>query len=129
MEYLFVFFIIISAILAGMGIGGGALFVILITNISKLPQKEAQALNLILFIAVSISSTISNIKDKKINFKIVKEIFILLIIGSLIGTEIVKNINNENLKKYFSIFMLILGLYEIISSLIYAKKDKNINKK
>ena len=129
MEYLFILFIIISSTLAGMGIGGGALFVILITNISKVPQKEAQALNLILFIAVSISSTISNIKDKKINFKIVKKFFVLLIIGSLIGTGIVKNINDENLKKYFSIFMLVIGLYEIISSLIYTKKDKNINKK
>lgn len=127
MELLFVILVIISSILAGMGIGGGALFVILLTNMNKLPQKEAQVLNLILFIAVSISATYTNIKEKDIDFGIVKKIIIPLAIGAFIGTEIVKKINDENLKKYFSFFMLLIGIYEIISSLITSNKGNNNN--
>ena len=77
---------IISAILASMGIGGGAFFVILSTIFLGFEQKYAQALNLVIFVATSISATITNIKDKKIDFKITKKILPLLIVGSLIGS-------------------------------------------
>lgn len=128
MHMLFIIFVSISSILAGMGIGGGALFIILVTNINNIPQKEAQALNLILFLAVSISATGLNIKQKNINFKIIKKTILFLILGSLIGTEIAKNIDEQKLKCFFSIFMLIIGVYEIISSLISSKKgNTNIN--
>lgn len=115
----------ISAVLAGMGIGGGALFVILSTMFLNFDQKYAQALNLIMFIAVGISATISNIKDKKIDFKIAKKMIIFLIIGSLIGTWLITKINSDDLKKYFSYFLVAIGIYEIITSLIKIKKAKN----
>ena len=60
---------VISAVLAGMGIGGGALFVILSTMFLGFDQKYAQTINLIMFMSVGISATISNIKDKKVDFK------------------------------------------------------------
>lgn len=120
---------IASAVLAGMGIGGGALFVILSTLFLGFDQKYAQTINLIMFIAVGISATISNIKDKKVNFKIVKKSLFFLIIGSLIGTWLITKINNQNLKKYFAYFLVAIGIYEIITSLIKIKKAKNNTKK
>lgn len=120
---------IASAVLAGMGIGGGALFVILSTLFLGLDQKYAQTINLIMFIAVGISATISNIKDKKVNFKIVKKSLFFLIIGSLIGTWLITKIDNQNLKKYFAYFLVAIGIYEIITSLIKIKKAKNNTKK
>ena len=119
----------ISAVLAGMGIGGGALFVILATAFLGFEQKYAQAINLIMFVSVGISAAISNIKDKKIDFKLVKKIIPYLIIGSLIGTWVVTKINNNDLKKYFSVFLVLIGIYEIITSLITIKKAKNNTKK
>ena len=119
----------ISAVLAGMGIGGGALFVILATAFLGFEQKYAQAINLIMFVSVGISAAISNIKDKKIDFKLVKKIIPYLIIGSLIGTWVVTKINNNDLKKYFSVFLALIGIYEIITSLITIKKAKNNTKK
>lgn len=124
-----IFISIISAILAGMGIGGGALFVILSTTFLNYEQKEAQTLNLIMFIAVGITATISNVKDKKIDFKISKKIIPCLILGSFIGTSLFNKLNNENLKKYFSIFLVVVGIYEIITSVIRLIKAKNNTKK
>ena len=121
---------IISAILAGMGIGGGALFVILSTMFLGFDQKYAQTINLIMFMAVGISATISNVKDKKVDFKLVKKTLPLLIAGALVGTWIVKKIESVNLKTYFSYFLVAVGIYEIITSLKRIKKAKNnTNKK
>ena len=119
---------ITSAILAGMGIGGGALFVILSTIFLGFDQKYAQTINLIMFMAVGISATISNVKDKKIDFKLIKKILPLLIAGALVGTWIVKKIENVNLKTYFSYFLVAVGIYEIITSLKRIKKAKNNTK-
>lgn len=124
---MFILICAISGIMAGMGIGGGALFVILTTLFCGLEQKDAQALNLIMFIAVGITATLSNLKAKKIDKKIIKKILPYLIIGSFIGTWLVQRIDNKPLKKYFSIFLVIIGIYEIITSVIEMKKTKNIN--
>ena len=116
---------VISGVLAGMGIGGGALFVILSTMFLGFDQKYAQALNLVMFMAVGISATISNIKAKKVDFKLVKKMLPLLVIGALIGSWLVTKIESENLKTYFSYFLVAIGIYEIITSLKRLKKAKN----
>lgn len=120
---------IISATLAGMGIGGGALFVMLATTFLGFEQKVAQTLNLVMFIAVGITATISNFKDKKVDLKIAKKMIISLIIGSFIGTFLFDKINNDDLKKYFSYFLVVIGIYEIITSVIRLVKTKNNIKK
>lgn len=111
-----------------MGIGGGALFVILSTMFLGFDQKYAQTLNLVMFMSVGISATISNIKDKKIDFKLVKKMLPLLIIGAFIGSWIVTKIQSENLKMYFSYFLVAIGIYEIITSLKRIGKAKNNTK-
>lgn len=116
---------IFSALLSGMGIGGGALFVMLSTLLMCIEQKSAQAINLIMFLSAGISSTIFNFKNKVIEKDLLKKIVPLVIIGSFIGSIIVKNIQSENLRLYFSIFMALIGAYEIISSVISIKKAKD----
>lgn len=117
----------VSCFLAGMGMGGGSLFIIFGLMLLNISQKELQGLNLIMFIASGLSATISNLKNKLINKKIVKKILICLIIGSIIGVYIASKIEENRLRKYFLLFITIIGLYEIISSLIDIKKAKNNN--
>lgn len=119
---------VISSILSGMGIGGGAIFVLLSTIFLNIEQKEAQLLNLILFLAVSISATITNIKNKEIDFKIVKKTLPFLLLGSLVGTGLFNKINEQKLNKYFIYFLLLIGIYEIISSVKSIRKAKNNTK-
>ena len=112
-----------------MGIGGGALFVILSTMFLGFDQKYAQTLNLVMFISVGISATISNIKAKKVDFKLVKKMLLFLTVGALIGSWIVTKIESQNLKTYFSYFLVAIGIYEIITSLKRLKRAKNNTKK
>ena len=122
---MFIIISVISSILGGMGIGGGALFVVLSTMFLGFEQKYAQTLNLIMFIAVGISATISNIKNKKVDFKLLKKTIVFLVIGSFAGTFIVSKLDNNTLRTYFSYFLAIIGIYEIITSLKRIKKAKN----
>ncbi len=118
----------ISSVLAGMGIGGGAIFILLSTIFLNMGQKEAQLLNLISFLAVSLGATISNIKNKEIDIKMVKKVLPTMLVGSLVGTYFFNKINEQKLNKYFIYFLLLIGIYEIISSVNKIKKAKNNTK-
>lgn len=118
----------ISSILAGMGIGGGAIFILLATTFLNSNQKEAQLLNLISFLAVSLGATISNISNKEIDIKMAKKVLPFMLIGSVVGTYFFNKINEQKLNKYFIYFLLLIGIYEIISSVKKMKKDKNNTK-
>lgn len=104
---------------------GGVVFVSLVTLFEIVGQKEAQLLNLILFLFVGMSASISNIKAKMIDKSIVKKMILLMLIGGMLGTYLVSIIDENNLKLYFNLFLVIIGIYEIISSLIELKKAKN----
>lgn len=116
---------IISGTIAGMGVGGGSIFILLSTIFGIFSQKEAQSYNLIMFIVVGVFASVSNLKNKKIDKKLFKKIIIPLCIGSIIGINVSKNIDEEKIKLYFYIFMLIIGSYEIISSLKNLLKSNN----
>ena len=113
-----------SGIIAGMGIGGGSIFILLTTIFSIFEHKEAQSYNLIMFVIVGIFATISNFKNKNIDKDLLKKLIIPVVLGSIIGIVLVKRIDEKILKYIFYGFMLLIGFYEIISSLKNIKKEK-----
>lgn len=127
MEILFYIFIIFCSAVAGMGIGGGSIFLLLVSIFNVCDFKEAQIYNLIMFVGVGISCAIYSIKNKKIDFSIFKKIIFFIIVGSIIGVFINKLVDIEIAKKIFLVFMALMGLYEIISSLkqFFTTKNKN----
>ena len=80
-----------------------------------------------MFISSGATATILNLKNKMVDKSLCKKILPFLVIGSIIGIYIASKINEDKLRKYFLIFITIIGLYEIISSLINIKKEKNNN--
>ena len=80
-------------------------------------HKEAQSYNLIMFIVVGIFASISNIKNKNIDKKLIKKLILPVCVGSICGMLVVKHISDDTIKNIFYIFMVLIGLYEIISSL------------
>lgn len=113
-----------SGTIAGMGIGGGSIFILLTTIFSIFEHKEAQSYNLIMFVIVGIFATISNFKNKNIDNDLLKKLIIPVVLGSIIGIILVKRIDEKILKYIFYGFMLLIGFYEIISSLKNIKKEK-----
>ena len=111
---------IIAGIFTGIGMGGGAVLVMILTTFFKMNQKLAQACNLIFFIPTSIGAIIFNIKNKNIEIKKDALIIAFGVIGGIIGSLISAKINTDILGKIFGVFLLVMAVYYVIK-LIKAK--------
>lgn len=122
---------IIAGMITGLGMGGGTILILLLSNFLDFEQHVAQATNLIYFIPTSLVTIIINMKNKNINFKLAKWISIFGVIGALIGAKLTEIVDSKNLKKYFAIFIMIIGFiefYKIIKEYIFVKKRNNKDK-
>ncbi|MBC8590734.1 sulfite exporter TauE/SafE family protein [Wansuia hejianensis] len=110
MKLIFIGFI--SGIISGMGIGGGTVLIPSLVLFNDISQLEAQGINLVVFIPIAITAIITHIKEKNIEFKYTKQIILSGIISAGIGSFIATRIDDNNLRRYFGIFLLFIGLYE-----------------
>lgn len=106
---------ILSGIVSALGMGGGTILILLLGIFTNLEQHLVQGTNLIVFIPVSVIAILINIKNKKIDYKISFQIIIFGMIGAFIGSILAFEFNNRILKKFFGIFLLIIGFLEICS--------------
>ena len=106
---------ILSGIVSALGMGGGTILILLLGIFTNLEQHLLQGTNFIVFIPVSIIAILINIKNKKIDYKISFQIIIFGMIGAFIGSMLAFKFNNRILKKFFGIFLLIIGFLEICS--------------
>lgn len=115
---------IISGIVTGLGMGGGSILILFLTMFMNIAQHAAQAANLIFFIPTSISAIYVYIKNKKVDSKIGLKLLYTVIIGSIIGSYLTKFIDSSSLRKYFGIFVLIVGIIEFIITIKNYIKEK-----
>lgn len=108
---------IIGGIIGGMGMGGGTLLIPILTVFLDVPQKNAQAINLIAFIPMAIIVTIINVKRKGIDYKSVAIVAIPALITSVVSALLVKKISSKALSIGFAVFLIILGVTMMIDTL------------
>ena len=121
-----IIFGIISGIVTGLGMGGGTVLILLLSLFMGLEQHISQATNLVFFIPTAIATIVTNLKQKNVDLKLAINISLFGIIGAMIGSIISNNIDSNNLKKYFAIFILIIALHEIYELYReYKRKRKN----
>ncbi|MDY5676680.1 MAG: sulfite exporter TauE/SafE family protein [Eubacteriales bacterium] len=116
---------LVSGIVGGMGMGGGTLLIPILTIFLSFKQKNAQAINLLVFIPMSLVALIIHIKNKLVDFKVGIPIIISGIVFSLLGSYLASILSNGLLKKIFAVFLLLVGLNQIIQTIIALKKSKN----
>ena len=120
---------IISGLVSGIGMGGGAILILVLSVFMGVDQHIAQATNLVFFIPTSISAIITTIKEKMINWKIGLPVAISGIVGAIIGAKISVKLDVKYLKRYFGIFLMLITIYEIYSLVIQYKKERKSNNK
>lgn len=113
-----------SGIFSGIGMGGGTILIFLLTTFLSLDQHNAQATNLIFFIPTAISAIIVNYREKNIDTKLAKIVSICGVIGAIIGASISINLNVQELRKYYGIFLAIIAIHEIYTLIKEYKKSK-----
>ena len=86
-------------------------------------QHTAQAANLIFFIPTSISAIYVYFKNKNVDTIIGIKLLYTVIIGAIFGAYLTKFINSINLKKYFGMFILAVGIIDIIITIKNKIKD------
>lgn len=116
---------LISGIVGGMGMGGGTLLIPILTIFLSFAQKNAQAINLLVFIPMSLVALIIHIKNKLVDFKVGIPIVLSGIIFSIFGSFLASIIKDNILQKIFAVFLLIVGLNQGIQTIIALKKPKN----
>ena len=118
---------IISGVFGGMGMGGGTLLIPILTIFLGFAQKNAQAINLLVFIPMSIISIIIHMKNKLVDFRVGIPIMIIGIIFSIVGSLLASSISNELLKKIFGVFLIVVGLNQAIQTILSAKNTDDSN--
>lgn len=112
--------------------GGGTILVLVLSNFLQIDQHMAQATNLIYFIPTSIAAIWVYWKNKNLDKKVALKMISLGIFAGLLGSYIATLIDAKSLKKYFGIFLLIIGVYEIWitvkNKIVESKEDKSSRK-
>lgn len=94
--------------------GGGTILVLVLSNFLQIDQHMAQATNLIYFIPTSIAAIWVYWKNNNLDKKVALKMIPLGIVGGVFGSYLATLIDAKKLKKYFGIFLLIVGVYEMI---------------
>ena len=110
----------IIAVLSGMGIGSGGLFVIYLSFMTNAEQLAAQGANLLFFLFSSGSALLYHMRNRNIYWTAVLFLSVIGILGALFGSFIAGIIPTQILRKLFGIMLTVSG----IASLLKKEKTK-----
>ena len=112
-------------IITALGMGGGTILILFLNLFSNLNEHMIQGINLITFIPTAIIACLINNKRMLIDFKISKTIIFCGIIGAIFGSIVSFKFESYKLKKFFGVFLILIGIYETYKlSLKYKTKNK-----
>lgn len=114
---------ILGGIIGGMGMGGGTLTIPILTLFLSYEQLQAQGINLIAFLPMSVVALFFHIKNHLVAYK---ETWLLALTGcvfSLFGALIANHMENNVLKKIFALFLIGLGIWQLVE-MIRTKNQK-----
>lgn len=114
---------IFGGIVGGMGMGGGTLTIPILTLFLNYQQLSAQGINLIAFLPMSVVALIIHFKNKLVD---IKSTWLLAVVGcffSLGGALLANHLSNVVLKKLFAVFLIGLGIWQIVE-MIKSKNQK-----
>lgn len=120
--------IILVGITAGMlsglvGVGGGLVIVPALVYFIGFSQKTAQGTSLgLIMLPVGILGVLQYYKQGHVDFRIVGILAIGFLAGSFFGSKIALSLSQENVKKIFAVFMIIIAV-----KMLFFDKAKKTN--
>ena len=113
-----------AGILGGMGMGGGAILIPLLTVFFSVEQISAQAINLVAFIPMAIVSLIIHFKNNRVEKRGLLWIILPAAVCSLSGSLLALAVKGQLLKKCFGGFLILLSVFQFFSEAIMKKFNK-----
>ncbi len=120
---------IVFGLIGGMGMGGGVILIPILTWFLGASQHEAQGLNLLCFLPMSIFALAMHLKKKQVNLRLALVLALSGLAGSLGGAYLASIFESDILSRLFGGFLVGLGLWRIYQFIITLKKVKLTNKK
>lgn len=101
------------AILSGLGIGSGGLFVIWLTAAYGVSATQARGMNLLFFIFSASAALLFHYKRRKIDLRFIAELALFALLGTFVGTYIAKFFDALLLRRLFGGFLIFSGVYSL----------------
>ena len=102
------------ALLTGLGVGSGGLYILYLTFIKGISQAAAQGMNLAFFITATLAAAVVNIIKKRISFVSLLWVLPFGIIGALLGSHIASVIETKVLSIMFGVLLALVGIVGFI---------------
>lgn len=115
----------LTGIFASLGVGGGMILIIYLTVFAGFDQLAAQGINLIYFIPIALLSVVIHTKNKLIEWKKIIPAIVIGVAFAALGTYAAERIGSPALKKIFAVFILLIGIKE----LLFTKGTNSFSKK
>ena len=99
--------------LAGLGVGGGSLLLLWLTQVMNTEPTQARMINLLFFLPAAMISSLFRIKRRSIDRKLVIPGIIAGCLAAAIVSVISQSINTELAKKLLGGLLIIIGIKEV----------------
>lgn len=110
--------ILVGIITGFVGVGGGFLIIPSLVLFAGLPMKKAVGTSLMVMTISSLIGVLGDvIRHAAINYSFLMLFSAFAIAGIIIGSYLTKYINNAKLRPAFGWFVLIMGIFVLISTL------------
>lgn len=112
----FIFNVAIASLLgmlAGMGVGGGSLLLLWLTQIAMIEQAQARIINLLFFLPAAVVSTVFHKKQKTFQLKPVLPAIVAGCIAAAAVSMFSHNLDLNLLKKLLGGLLILTGIREI----------------
>lgn len=114
LDFIFPFFIAtVLGFLAGMGVGGGSLLLLWLTQVVMLEQTQARILNLLFFLPAAVIATIYRKRQQKLAVRPAGSAIIAGCSAALLFTMISRILDVELLKKLLGGLLILTGIREV----------------
>ncbi len=101
------------AVLSGLGVGGGGLFVIYLALFTETSQLPAQGLNLLFFLFSSSASLTVHVTQRTLYPVLIALLAASGLGGALLGSFLAEHLNAALLRKIFGIMLVITGIFTL----------------
>lgn len=101
------------AVLSGLGVGGGGLFVIYLALFTETPQLLAQGMNLMFFLFSSSASLTVHVTRRKLYPSLIVLLVLSGLGGALLGSFFAEHINGLLLRRIFGVMLVTTGIFSL----------------
>lgn len=99
--------------LAGLGVGGGSLLLLWLTQAVGMAPPQARIMNLLFYLPAALVSTLFRVKPKTIDLKLVIPGLICGCVSAAVLSFVSRQINVELAKKLLGILLVAVGIREV----------------